>query len=109
MPRLIKSRMIVSDVRLVGNFREDVTVSVIEDPRRCGVTCAMYGRFILQAFVLAEVKVAKDDHHSEFIGTIENALKSRGIVCSQRAIGIERGVFPRLVFRVTLGRAALKV
>ena len=62
--------MVVTDVRLVVDFYDHVTIAPGEEPVDRLVNGANHGRFVFQSFVLAKIKDPEDDHHPELIRTV---------------------------------------
>src|SRR5687767_13065750 len=105
----LENRVIVADIALVVHLHEDVRPSAFYQPARGFIGRTKDSCLILNAFVLAEVKVADDRNHAEFVGAIEDSSEAPRVIGAQRAIHFERGIVPRLLTRIAFRGSTLEI
>ena len=101
--------VIIADVALVVDLDDDVLPAAVEEPVHRAIHGAEDGGLVGQPFILSKIEDAEDDDHAEVVRAVEDALEPREVIGTQRAVGVEGGVVPRLGLRVALRRAALKI
>src|SRR6266480_6512217 len=103
----LQNCMLVTHIALVIDFDQYVAITAGENPFSGVIRGANDRCLIAQSLVLAEIEITEDNYHSKFVRTIDNAFEPLHVVRPQGAILRDGGIVPRLVFRVTLRRAAL--
>lgn len=94
---------VVALVALVVDFDKHISPAMVEEPVRGIFGGPHHGGLVAQPLVLAEVEIADDDDHAEFVCAVEDMLQPRGVVWTQRAVCGECRVAPRLFLRVAIG------
>ena len=77
-----ENRVIVTDVALVVDLHENVPVASFEEPVRHRVHRTLHRSLVLEAFILAEVEVAEDDHHPQLVRPVEHLLQPGEVIRS---------------------------
>ena len=54
------------------------------------------GGLVFQPLVLAEIKIAEDNDHAEFVGLVDDAFEPAEIIRAQRAVGFDGGNYARV-------------
>lgn len=74
--------------------------TAVGNPLNANVGCIHDCGFLLQPLVLAEIEIADDDHHRQFVRFAQHLFEPRDEFRTQFAALGEAGVMPRLVLRV---------
>ena len=108
-PFRLEQRVVILDVALIVDFDHDVSPSVFENPMSGIVHRANNGGLIKNAFVLAKIKIAKDDDHAVPVSGVYDPRQTGHESGPEGAIRGDGGVDPWLRPGVSLRRASLEI